>query len=255
MASTSAQGDTPNPMEDSEYERMAEAESRSWWFKARRRILDDVVSRLPLPTAPRIADLGCGTGGNLPMLAKHGYVTGIEASPRAAVLARDASGLAVITAPANATGLPDASFQLVTMFDVLEHLEDEQPTLAEVSRLLVPAGYFLFTVPAFMLLWSGHDEALHHRRRYRRNQLRDILQTAGLSVDWLTYYNASLFPPVAAVRVARRLMGGGQRSADVGQSGGWSAQLLESVFAAERHVVGRLPLPFGVSLIGVARKP
>lgn len=241
-------------MEDTEYERMAEAESRSWWFKARRRILNDTVGRLDLPANPRIADLGCGTGGNLPMLARHGYATGVETSPKAAAMAREATGLAVVTAEAHATGLPDASFQLVTMFDVLEHLDDEAPTLAEVARLLAPDGFFLFTVPAFMLLWSGHDEALHHRRRYRRGQLRDVIVDAGLEIDWLSYYNATLFPPVAAVRVARRVVGGGQRSADVGEMTGWAANMLEGLFAAERHVVGRIPLPFGVSLIGVARK-
>jgi SAM-dependent methyltransferase len=255
MGSLWAPGETPSPMEDAEYERMAEAESRSWWFKARRRILSDAVGRLELPASPRIADLGCGTGGNLPMLAGHGYVTGVEASPKAAGMARQSTGLAVVTAEAHATKLPDASFQLVTMFDVLEHLDEEGPALAEVARLLVPGGAFLFTVPALMLLWSGHDEALHHRRRYRRGQLRAVVAAAGLEVDWITYYNASLFPPVAAIRVARRLVGGGKRSADVGEMSGWTARLLEGLFAAERHVVGRVPLPFGVSLIGVARKP
>jgi len=182
-------------------------------------------------------------------------VPGVEASTHAAGLARQASGLAVLTAEAHATGLPDASFQLVTMFDVLEHLDDEGPALAEVQRLLTPGGAFLFTVPAFMMLWSGHDEALHHRRRYRRGALQRLVQGSGLSVDWISYYNASLFPPVAAIRLARRVIGGGAKSADVGQTSGWSSQLLEGVFAAERHVVGRVPLPFGVSLIGVARKP
>ena len=241
-------------MEDTEYERMAEAESRSWWFKARRRILNDAVGRLGLPADPRIADLGCGTGGNLPMLARHGYVTGVETSPKAAAMAREATGLAIVGGEAHATGLPDGSFQLVTMFDVLEHLDEEAPALAEVSRILAPEGLFLFTVPAFMLLWSGHDEALHHRRRYRRAQLREVIRTAGFEVDWLSYYNAALFPPVAAIRVARRLVGGGRRSADVGEMTGWTAGLLEGLFAAERHVVGRVSLPFGVSLIGLARK-
>ena len=240
-------------MDESEYERMAEAESDSWWFRARRRILNQVVGRLELPPNPRIADIGCGTGGNLPMLSRHGYVTGIEASPRAASLAREATGLAVLTAEASATGLPDNTFQLVTMFDVLEHLDDERPALSEVARILSPEGQFFFTVPAFMMLWSGHDEALHHRRRYRRPQLRSLLESAGFHVDWLSYYNAGLFGPVAALRLARRVAGGGAHSADVGESGGRLATTLEAIFASERHVIGRVPLPFGVSLIGVAR--
>jgi SAM-dependent methyltransferase len=242
-------------MEDNEYERMAGAETHSWWFRARRRILTQAIRRLELPPDPRIVDVGCGTGANLAMLAEHGYVTGVEPSTRAASLARTSSGLAVLTAEAHETGLPDGRIQLVTMLDVLEHLDDEAPALREVTRLLQQGGYFLFTVPAFMMLWSGHDEALHHHRRYRRGPLRRLVEAAGLEVEWVSYYNASLFPPVAAIRLARRLVGGGSRSADVGQVSGWRSQLLEGLFAAERHVVGRVPLPFGVSLIGVARKP
>ena len=232
---------------------MHEAEQASWWFRARRRILDRAVADLQLPRDARIADLGCGPGGNLSMLAQHGYVTGIEPDAQAAAFAREATGLAVMTAPAEATGLPAGSFSLVTMFDVLEHLEEEQPALAEVRRLLAPGGRFLFTVPAFMMLWSGHDEALHHKRRYRRGQLRDVVESAGLQVQWLSYYNASLFPPVAAIRLGRRLLGrGGRREADTGGSSGLMRDALEGVFAAERHVVGKVSLPFGVSLIGVA---
>ena len=241
-------------MQDNEYERMAAAESESWWFRARRRILNQVIGQLELPPDPRIVDIGCGTGGNLPMLAQHGYVTGIEASAHAASLARNATSLAVLTAEAHSTGLPTEAFQLCTMFDVLEHLDDEGPALAEVHRVLQPGGSFLFTVPAFMMLWSGHDEALHHHRRYRRAPLRRLIESGGFEVDWLSYYNASLFPPVAAIRVARRLVGGGSQSADVGTNGGWTSQLLEGIFAAERHVIGRVPLPFGVSLIGVAKR-
>ena len=151
------------------------------------------------------------------MLARHGYVTGVEASAHAASLARNASGLAVLTAQAHDTGLPDESFQLATMFDVLEHLDDEGPALNEVQRVLQPGGTFLFTVPAFMMLWSGHDEALHHHRRYRRAPLRALVEGSGLQVAWLSYYNASLFAPVAAIRLARRFVGGGSRSADVGR--------------------------------------
>ena len=253
MASHWVRGACPKAMEDNEYDRMAEVECDSWWFRARRRILNQAIGRMSLPPNPRIADIGCGTGGNLPMLSRHGYVTGVEASPRAATLARDATGLAVLTASAEATGLPDEAFQLVTMFDVLEHLEDERPALREVTRILAPGGHFLFTVPAFMMLWSGHDEALHHHRRYRRSQLRKLIEDAGLSVDWLSYYNTSLFPPVAALRLARRVFGGGSRSADVGQGEGRLSETLEAIFASERHVIGRFSLPFGVSLIGVAR--
>lgn len=241
-------------MESKEYQRMVEAEQRSWWFRGRRRVLDAVIGRLELPGEASILDIGCGTGGNLKMLMRHGRVTAVEFFETAAELAREQAGCEVMRGAAEALPIRDERFDLITMFDVLEHLDDEAPALAEVSRLLAPQGSFFFTVPAFMFLWSGHDVALHHRRRYRRRDLQRVLERAGLRVQWLSYYNAGLFPAVAAVRVARRLIGGGQSAADVAQGEGVVANALEAFFAAERHLVGRVPLPFGVSLIGVARR-
>ncbi|MCB9729987.1 MAG: class I SAM-dependent methyltransferase [Deltaproteobacteria bacterium] len=243
-------------MDPSEYTRMAEAEQHSWWFRGRRRVLDSVLGRLELPPGARICDLGCGTGGNLPMLQAHGEVVGVERDESAARMARESTGLDVRQGSAEATGLPAHSFDLVCMFDVLEHLPAEGPALAEVRRILRPGGRLLLTVPAFMMLWSGHDVALHHHRRYRRAGLARELLNAGLDLQWLSYYNIALFPPVAVVRVGRRVLGGGSARADLGAGAqGLTARVLEAVFAAERHVVGRLPLPLGVSLIGVARAP
>jgi SAM-dependent methyltransferase len=241
-------------MEESEYQRMVEAEQNSWWFRGRRRILDAVIQRLALPTNARVLDVGCGTGGNLPMLTRHGEVTGVEYFATAAELARQQPNCTILEGPAEAIPIETGPFDLITMFDVLEHLDDEVPALAEVQRLLSPNGQFLFTVPAFMFLWSGHDVALHHRRRYRKAELRHVLETAGFQVQWLSYYNAGLFPAVAAIRTFRKLSGGGQEEADVGESSGPVASLLEAIFASERHLAGRVTLPFGVSLIGVARR-
>ena len=190
------------------------------------------------------------------MLARHGSVTGVEFSEQAAAIARGRDAGEVVIGPAERVPLEDSGFDLVTMLDVLEHLDDEAPALAEVRRLLIPGGYLLITVPAFMMLWSGHDVALHHRRRYRRPQLKQRLQEAGLEVQWLTYYNTALFPAVAGVRLTRRLLGGGADEADVADDApGPLSGVLEGLFAAERYLVGRVTLPFGVSLVGVARAP
>jgi len=242
-------------MQEVEYERMYEAEQVSWWFRARRRILSDVLGRLHLPESADIVDVGCGTGGNLPMLEAFGTVLGVEYSPTGARFARTRTQCTIVEGSATETSLESEAYDLATMLDVLEHLEDDSAGLAEVHRILKRGGYFVFTVPAFMMLWSAHDEALHHYRRYRRPELSGKLTAAGFEIEWLSYYNASLFPPVAAVRLARRWIGGGDAAADgVEVPPRPINALLEGVFAAERHVVGRLRLPFGVSLIGVARK-
>ncbi len=244
-------------MEVHEYARMYEAEDRSWWFRGRRRVVEQVVASLALPAEARIVDVGCGTGGNLPMLARHGGVVGIEPSPEARRFARSRGAAAIAEGDAYATGLEECMADLVTLLDVLEHLRDEARALAEVRRVLRPGAPLLVTVPAFMTLWSAHDEVLHHERRYVKRGLRRVLEDAGFTIDWLTYYNAGLFPAVAAVRVARRaLPGRGAARADGAELPPLPLNLaLEELFAAERHVVGRLPLPFGVSLIGVARAP
>jgi SAM-dependent methyltransferase len=242
-------------MNEVEYERMYEAEQVSWWFRARRRILNDVIARLELPSSASIVDVGCGTGGNLPMLETHGEVVGVEYSPTGAEFARTRTSCPIVEGSATATSLDGGAYDLATMFDVLEHLEDDVAGLREVHRILKPGGTFLFTVPAFMMLWSAHDVALHHHRRYRRPKLRKGLEETGFEVDWISYYNTSLFPPVATVRLARKLVGGGDASADgVDVPPKPINAMLEGLFAVERHIVGRINLPFGVSLIGVAHK-
>ena len=235
---------------------MFDAEDRSWWFRARRRIVAAVIGRLNLHTPLKIADLGCGTGGNLPMLTNFGAVVGVEANHAAAEFARGRTGAHIALARAEATNMPTDAFELVTMLDVLEHLDDERLALREVRRILKPGGHFVFTVPAFPFLWSHHDEMLHHRRRYRRQQLRRLLQEADFQIAWISYYNAWLFPIVACIRLIRRILNRDGGGADLGASlPSPINRCLEALFASERHLLGRLNLPFGVSLIGVARAP
>jgi len=243
-------------MDEALYRQMRELEDRHWWFTARRRIVESVLARLLLGPGAPILDVGCGTGGNLAMLSRFGAVMGAEYDATAALLARE-RGVAPVARAALPDRLPFAAsqFQLVTLFDVLEHIDDDQGSLTTLAGLLRPGGFLVLTVPAFPFLWSAHDTEHHHKRRYRAAQLRERITAAGLNVQWLSYYNSVLFPPVAMVRLLGKVVPHKSVGSEVALPPAPLNTLLENVFAAERHWLGRVPVPFGVSLMAVARKP
>ncbi|RYG60066.1 class I SAM-dependent methyltransferase, partial [bacterium] len=194
-------------MNPEEYERMHALETDYWWFVGRRRIVQSLlghtVPRLPSPEL-RLVDIGCGTGANLPMLRESvgakGSVVGVDFSPLALRFARqqlhDLSDLGLSQGDAMQLPLRDGCADCVTMLDVLEHIPDDGQALNEVARVLKPGGALILTVPAYGHLWSAHDEALHHFRRYEKYQLKARLREAGLRVDKLSFA-MSLLPPAA----------------------------------------------------------
>jgi len=236
------------------YHQMRDLEDRHWWFVGRRAIVASLLRSSGLPEDARILDLGCGTGGNLAMLSAFGQMVGAELDEHAAQLARE-RGLAPIVCGKLPDGLPldTGIFHCVTLLDVLEHIDDDRATLEAVNRLLVPAGQLLITVPAFPFLWGAHDVAHHHHRRYRAKGLRQLLETTGYEITTLSYCNTWLFPVAAAVRLLRRCLPGGDAGAELNLPPAPVNALLAAVFASERHLL-RMGLPFGVSLVVLAKK-
>ncbi len=246
-------------MEAELYRQMRDLEDRHWWFVGRRAIVASLLRSSGLPEGARMLDLGCGTGGNLSMLSEFGQVVGAELDEHAAQLASE-RGCAPIVRGTLPDGLPldTGVFHCVTLLDVLEHIDDDRATLETVNRLLAPAGQLLITVPAFPFLWGAHDVAHHHQRRYRAKGLRQLLETTGYEITTLSYCNTWLFPVAAVVRLSRRCFPG--REGDRGAGAELSLPpapvntLLAAVFASERHLL-RMGLPFGVSLVVLAKKP
>jgi SAM-dependent methyltransferase len=231
----------------------ASLEKMHWWFVARRKILDRVVAGLGLPAGSRILEAGCGTGGNLHMLARHGEVFAFDVSETARRLAAE-WGTAQIAEGFLPDGIPfdGEAFELVVLLDVLEHIEDDGAALRALRTRLKPGGRLLITVPALPSLWSCHDERHQHYRRYRKAELAAKLRGAGYELTRITYFNTLLFPLVGATRLARRLIGGESQD-DLVLPSPWLNGLLKGVFGAERNLVGRFPLPIGVSLLAIAR--
>ncbi len=237
------------------YQAIVEQEKGHWWFAARRAVARTLLRRLKLPAAARILDGGCGAGANLPLLAPFGQVHAFEMneSLRQCATARRIGQVEPGSLP-DGIPFPDMQFDLITLFDVLEHIKDDCAALAALASRLKDNGALLLTVPAFQWLYGPQDRLHHHFRRYGRRELKQKLQEAGLRVEFLNYWNMLLFPVAAAVRLAERLR------SDTGQAAGLRTppspvnHLLAAVVSVERFLVPIVPLPFGLSLIAVARK-
>jgi SAM-dependent methyltransferase len=147
-----------------------------------------------------------------------------------------------------------ASFDLVCAFDVIEHVDDDAASVQALARLIRPGGYFATTVPGQPWMWSRHDELHHHKRRYRMRAYRRLFEAAGLEVVKASHFNALLFPPIAAVRALKMLTGSKAADDDSMPPEPLNA-FLSGLFAAERHWLAHAPLPFGVSIVLIARRP
>jgi SAM-dependent methyltransferase len=233
------------------FERMNQQEAVHWWFVARRDMIRTTIERLiKLPAGADILEAGCGTGGNIDMLMRLGHLDAFEFDTEARVIAAAKSGSEV---PFGA--LPDdipfagKTYDLIGLFDVLEHIEDDHATLANLGARLKPGGRILVTVPALPWLWSQHDVRHHHFRRYTRATLAKVATKAGLRVERSFYFNSFLLPVAVGLRAAKALT----RSAapDDTLPGPLLNRALRRVFASERHLIGRLRLPIGLSVCAI----
>jgi SAM-dependent methyltransferase len=235
------------------YDRMAAHDSTHWWYRARRDILADYLTRYgDVPAGARILEIGCGTGHNLPMLAKFGSVEAIEIDPAARDIASERLGRPVGDAPLpELPGVERGAYDLVAVLDVVEHIEDDVAALTAMKSLLKPGGKILIAVPAHQWMWSAHDVVNHHHRRYSKTTLKTAIERAGLKPDKLGYFNTLLFPLAAAARIAGRMTG--RDDSDDSPPAKPLNTMFEAIFRLERHLVGRLPMPPGVSLVTLAK--
>ncbi len=247
-------------MNHEEYERMYRFEDSYWWFVARRHLiaslLDDFYAR---DGQLNILDIGCGTGAMLDELSPFGAVVGADFATEALGFCRERGDHYPLTR-ADVRRLPfaDGSFDVVTAMDIIEHIDDDKAAASEIRRVLKPGGRLFVTVPAFPSLWSEHDEALHHYRRYTAPHLKDLFQRVGLTVPKLSYTVTSLFPGIWLYRqlsnkLPKRRAGGEKKANLVNFSRPINRALL-ALSEWESGLVRRLNLPFGVTVMCVAQK-
>lgn len=242
-------------MSPSAYDEMASTQARHWWFCARRAILREQIRALQLPAGARILEVGSGTGANLDLLSEFGHVVGLEMNAGAVAMARRACTredveLHVGRCPDDLDAL-GPGFDLICLMDVLEHIPQDCETLARLRSLLRPGGTILLTVPAYPWMWGPHDVHLHHHRRYTPRSVERACGSAGLGVARMTFFNTLLFPLALVARGLERLRG--THGTGTRTPGRLANAVLREVFAFERHLLRSVPLPFGLSLLVLAR--
>ena len=242
-------------MERNVYQRLDQLEGNHWWFCARRKILNSVIERFaPKRANLRVMEAGCGTGGNLHMLAKFGTLDAFELDDEARDIAKSKLPMDIKSGM-----LPDqipyapGKFDVVVAFEGIEHVEKDVESLASLAKQLAPGGRLVMTVPALPWLWSKHDETHHHYRRYTRKALNETLIKAGLKPVRVSYFNTLLFPLIAGLRLTRKTFGL-KEQADDAMPSAMTNRILKSVFGFESNFIGRIPMPIGVSLLAVAQR-
>jgi SAM-dependent methyltransferase len=241
-------------MQRAERAAMFAAEERHWWYRARRRIVSAELERLAPRTRGRTLDAGCGSGRMLDELARFGMPFGVDIDAGSVDRAR-ARGHQALRASVTEMPFDDGMFSITTCLDVVEHLDDDRAALRELLRVTEPGGALVLTVPAYQALWSRHDEANRHRRRYASASLAAAATDAGWAVERSTYFNSVLLAPAAAVRLLERRRRRPAEFSDLQMTPALLNPVLELPMRLESALLRRgARLPAGLSLLAVLRR-
>lgn len=247
-------------MNPSEYQTLYALEESHWWYRALHRlILRHVSHEYDRLGSLDMLDAGCGTGRLCQLLAPYGTVLGLDVADIAIQLCHKRGLENVRKADLNTAELGREPYDVITSMDVLYHaaITDEDSILSGFYHALKPGGVLLINLPAFPFLMSSHDKAIHTRRRYRRPELTAMLKNAGFEIELCSYRLTTLFPLLASYRLVKAAFtrATGVGSSDVKPVNPALNYLLEAVNVLEDRLMSSIPLPFGLSLFAVARKP
>lgn len=253
-------------MEAAHYDELARLEETHWWHLARQQIIIDFLMRnlgnLGLGKEAELLDIGCGTGKMLRLLQRVSRPVGIDNSPQAIAYCRRKKAGRALLADALKLPFPNERFAMVSAQEVLEHIKDDNEALREWRRVIKPGGLLILTCPAYQWMWGPADIFAHHFRRYSRPKLIKLLQKNGFTIIRASYFNTLLFPGVAFIRLVRKpFINLEKMSADdlatsfdfhIGPR--FLNGVLRWIFALERYLLRWVSLPFGVSILVLARK-
>lgn len=224
-----------------------------FWFKARLELIDILVKKAfqnkPIQGL-RILNLGAGTGDDLSILNKYGDNYVVDVDMEALALISDSACVEKKQADACALPYKDGFFDMVVSFDVFEHIEDDIRAVSEVQRVLKHKGVLVFTVPAFQILYSSHDKALAHYRRYNKRQLKRLFQH--FNTQTMCYWNSVLFFPIALVRILKKPA---KPKVDEGKVPSILNYVFYKFLSFDNMLIARnISPPLGISLVGWCRK-
>jgi SAM-dependent methyltransferase len=237
-------------MNPGEYATMYQVETDHWWYRSLRGMLVDFTAAFPEDA--RVLDVGCGTGANMQAL---NLACGIDFSHEAVRFCREREMTGTATASAIALPFADASFDAAISCDVLCHhsIANKSEMLQEISRVLRPGALMVLNLPAYSWLMSSHDAHVGTDRRFRMNEMPSLLTSAGFEPVRVTYWNTLMFPVAAAVRLWRQFRP--PPASDLAAGSGEVANgVLRAVLRMERSLIRLAPMPFGLSLLVLAKK-
>jgi len=244
------------------FEFLFEMEQKHFWHVGRREMILDVLRRnIPSLARFRMLEVGCGNGSVLAFLRQNGInIEGGDIFLQGLRFCQQRVS-PVILYQIDALSLPfKNNYEIIGIFDVLEHIENDEKGLAEIDKALKARGNLVLTVPAYKFLWSRHDEASHHRRRYNRTELIAKLERCGFVVNKATHYMFFLFPVLAAMRLLSKIFRNKKHEKyDIQTSLEFKTiPFINNLFLAslrlEKHLIRYLNLPFGASLLVLATK-
>lgn len=242
----------------SEYKRMEKFEKTYWWHKGRFYLLDKLIRKyLPNKENLNLFEIGCGTGETLNFLSTYGEVSGIDISPEAINFCRQKGQTNVFLGNIVKIDMQDHKnkYDVVLALDVLEHIQNDVEAMRRANEMLTDDGVFILTVPAHKFLWSGHDEALHHKRRYHSVELKQKLKDAGLSIEKYSSFVTTAFFPILLFRLWGNLY---KKSAYPKTSYVELPEFLNklaiNILKIETKIFQLIGLPVGTTLVAVLKK-
>ena len=232
-----------------------EIQKKHWWFVTKKEIVSDLIRKHFTSRADaKVLDIGCGSGLMLNALQEVGRTYGMDMSDEAINFSRE-----IFTGEVKKGSLPEQIpyeeefFDLIIALDVIEHVDRDIDSLKVIHSHLALNGKAVITVPAYMFLWSSFDELNEHRRRYTLTELNTKLVQAGFIVERISYYNTLLFPVVFVVRMLNSIFKR-DGSSEVEMPSRLINLLLRKIFGLEQYLLNYINLPYGVSILAVAKK-